>query len=97
MHSVHLVIQGRVQGVGFRYYVMRRAQALGLRGWVRNVWNGDVEIEAEGDRPALEQLAELVQSGPTSSHVDAVAATWSERPARYERFSTRPNAHPLES
>ena len=94
MHRVHLVIQGRVQGVGFRYYVMRRAQLLGLHGWVRNLSNGDVEIEAEGDHEALEKLHELVKSGPTSAHVSAVHARADEGPPRFTAFETRSDAHP---
>ena len=94
MHGVHLVIQGRVQGVGFRYYVMRRAQALGLTGWVRNTWSGDVEVEVEGDHASLEQLVDLVGHGPTSARVDSVRAEWHENPRGYDRFWVRPNTHP---
>jgi hypothetical protein len=48
MHRLHAVVHGRVQGVGFRYFVMREARALGLSGWVRNQADGSVEVEAEG-------------------------------------------------
>ena len=90
MHRVHLVIQGRVQGVGFRYFVLRRAEILGLTGWVRNLPNGDVEAEAEGPREALQGLIERVREGPPAARVDRVSEQWSEGPRRHDRFSTGP-------
>lgn len=88
MHRVHLVIQGRVQGVGFRYFVMRRAQELDLTGWVRNLANGDVEAEAEGPRESLDRLVERVREGPAAARVDRVHEQWSEGPRRHDRFLT---------
>jgi len=93
MHRVHLVIQGRVQGVGFRYFTLRRAQALGLTGWVHNLANGDVEVEAEGEREQLEKLVELLRTGPSNARVEGVTQEWSEGPKRHDRFST--GASPL--
>ena len=88
MHRVHLVIQGRVQGVGFRYFVLRRAEALGLTGWVQNLANGDVEAEVEGPEDALRSLIERVREGPPAAHVERVSEQWSEGPRRHDRFST---------
>lgn len=92
MHRVHLVIHGRVQGVGFRYFVLRRAQHLELNGWVRNCSSGDVEIEAEGTRAALEHFAAEVGRGPSASVVESVDAAWSEGAARHTRFLIRSDA-----
>ena len=78
MPRIHLRVRGRVQGVGFRYFVLRRAQALGLAGWVRNRSDGSVEIEAEGDRVAVEALAAEVRRGPPGAHVAEVERA--ERP-----------------
>ncbi|TMG57453.1 MAG: acylphosphatase, partial [Chloroflexi bacterium] len=56
VERLHAVVRGDVQGVGFRYYVQRKARQLGLPGWVRNNDDGSVELVAEGERDALEQL-----------------------------------------
>jgi acylphosphatase len=67
------IVRGRVQGVGFRYFVLRRAEALGLRGWVRNLPDGrQVEIEAEGAEEAVESLLAAVRQGPLGARVDEV-------------------------
>jgi acylphosphatase len=69
---VHFLIRGRVQGVGFRWFVHREAAELGLRGWVRNTDAGDVEVVAAGDAEALQELREELQKGSRGSRVDAV-------------------------
>jgi acylphosphatase len=86
MPRAHLVIRGRVQGVGFRWYVQRSARALGLTGEVRNRRDGAVEVEAEGDREALRQLVELSREGPPASVVEAVEERWSDEPPRFGDF-----------
>jgi len=63
--------------VGFRYFLMREAHALGLRGWVRNRDNGTVEFVAEGPRPDLERLLEAARRGPSHARVSEVRADWS--------------------
>ena len=67
-------VQGRVQGVGFRWFVREAARALELRGWVRNEENGDVVLEAAGAPDALERLGAAVRQGPPSSQVTALTA-----------------------
>jgi len=69
-------VGGRVQGVGFRWFVRREAQALGLSGWVHNEPDGTVSLEAEGSRPDVEDLAQRVRSGPPGSRVDAFDMRW---------------------
>src|SRR2546421_8024107 len=64
MERLHAVVRGDVQGVGFRYFVQRKADQLGVRGWVRNNDDGTVEVVAEGERAALEQLASALEGGP---------------------------------
>jgi len=92
MHRVHLVIQGRVQGVGFRYFVLRRAQALGLHGWVRNRADGAVETEAEGGRPALDDFVDAMRQGPPAARVIHVDVAWSESAPLHSRFAIRSDA-----
>ena len=73
---LHTVISGRVQGVGFRWFVIQQARPLNLNGWVKNLYNGDVEVMAEGPKPDLEFLLEKLRKGPTWSHVDHVDVEW---------------------
>jgi acylphosphatase len=77
MERLHAVVHGDVQGVGFRYFVQRRAHQLGLQGWVRNNDDGTVELVAEGGRDQLEQLKRALQEGPRMARVDRVETQWS--------------------
>lgn len=76
IEELYAVIDGRVQGVGFRYFVVEQAQSLALRGYVRNDSSGDVEVVAQGTRSALEQLLVLLRRGPEAAQVHEVQATW---------------------
>lgn len=67
---LHFLIQGRVQGVGFRWYVHREACELDLRGWVRNTEDGDVEVVASGTVEDLAELRGSLRKGPRGSRVD---------------------------
>ncbi|MEW6758762.1 MAG: acylphosphatase [Acidobacteriota bacterium] len=67
-------ITGRVQGVGFRYFVARRAQILGVHGWARNLSDGSVEVQGRGTPDALAALERALAEGPPHSRVDRVIA-----------------------
>jgi acylphosphatase len=69
---LHLVVRGRVQGVGFRWFAKEEAASLGVTGWARNVEDGSVEIEAEGDPEAVEAFVERIRSGPPAARVESV-------------------------
>jgi acylphosphatase len=69
------LVSGRVQGVGFRWFVRRAASVEGLHGWVRNLPDGRVEIRAEGDAETLERFERQVRVGPPGAHVDEVDTT----------------------
>jgi len=69
---LHFLIRGRVQGVGFRWFVHREAAELGLRGWVRNTDSGEVECVAAGEPELLAELRTAVHKGSRGSRVDAV-------------------------
>lgn len=89
MKAVHLKISGLVQGVGFRYFVVRKANSLGLVGFVKNMYEGDVEILAEGDEGMLQQLIEEVKVGPISSDVRDVKVEWMEATGEFSGFDVR--------
>lgn len=69
---LHFLIRGRVQGVGFRWFVHREASELDLKGWVRNTEDGDVEVVASGEPDNLDDLRTSLQKGPRGSRVDRV-------------------------
>jgi acylphosphatase len=69
---LHFLIQGRVQGVGFRWYVQREATELELRGWVRNTEDGDVEVMAAGEPRDLSELRASLRRGPRGARVDRI-------------------------
>ena len=66
------VVRGRVQGVGFRFFVEREAHMLGVAGWVRNNFDGTVEVLAMGSREQLMGLGSRLREGPRAARVDAV-------------------------
>jgi acylphosphatase len=69
-------VEGLVQGVGYRWYAARRAEALGLKGFVKNLYDGTVEVEAEGDRSMLEELIQQLKVGPRSARVTNLKIEW---------------------
>ena len=90
MRRLHAVVRGRVQMVGFRYFVMEEAHALGLSGWVRNGDDGaTVEVVAEGPAEELQRLEETLRTGPRGARVEALDATWSDTLDGYDRFEVR--------
>jgi acylphosphatase len=86
MERLHAVVRGDVQGVGFRYFVQRTAQRLGLRGWVRNNDDGSVEVVAEGERGPLEELSRALKEGPRAARVDRVETRWSTATGTFRGF-----------
>ena len=69
---LHVLVRGRVQGVGFRWHVREIARRLGLRGWVRNCPDGAVEIAAEGSDESIQRLQEELRKGPPGAVVSSV-------------------------
>jgi acylphosphatase len=86
-------IIGRVQGVGFRYFVLREAMELGLEGWVANTADGSVRCVAEGPRARLDTLLELLREGPPSAIVERVSEAWMPATGTVGPFSVRSGGH----
>jgi acylphosphatase len=86
---VHILVQGLVQGVGFRWFVARNAGQLGLRGFVRNRAEGTVEVEAEGERGLIEELIAQVKVGPRSAQVRDLHIEWQQPQNETKVFEIR--------
>lgn len=86
---LHAFVAGIVQGVGFRAYVVDCAARLSLVGWVRNTWQGEVEVVAEGPRTRLESLLELLRKGPPAAYVEHVRQEWEAPTGEFRRFQVR--------
>jgi acylphosphatase len=82
---------GRVQGVGFRYFVHERARRLGLVGFVLNLRNGGVRAYAEGTRDALDSFLGELRRGPAGCLIREAQAEWRTANGQYERFSIEPS------
>jgi acylphosphatase len=86
---LHVLVEGRVQGVGFRYFVLIKGQELNLTGWVRNLWDGRVEVTAEGPKPVLDNLLEVLKEGPRSAEVSDLIIDWLPATNEFKQFEVR--------
>jgi acylphosphatase len=84
-----LLISGRVQGVGFRYFVEDRALAEGVHGWVRNLADGRVEVLIEGDRESVDRVESAARRGPPAARVDDVVTEIAAPSGRATGFRVR--------
>ena len=89
LRRVRARVEGRVQGVGFRYFVARKAEEMGVNGWVRNRFDGSVELEAEAAATVLQQFVQAVRKGPRGSFVSDLDLEWAEFEGRYNSFKIR--------
>ncbi len=83
---LHATIAGHVQGVYYRAFVQEQASMLHLTGWVRNRWNGVVEVTAEGPRSSLEQLLAALRQGPPTAVVEDVCDEWEAATGEFGSF-----------
>jgi acylphosphatase len=90
--AVRLLIEGRVQGVGFRWWTVGEARRLGLSGWVRNLRDGRVEILAIGEPAAIEQLQDACAQGPPGARVTCIDHHHNSEDDGSHRFEERPTA-----
>jgi acylphosphatase len=86
-------VHGRVQGVGFRFLVVRRAMDLELTGWVANAADGSLRCVAEGPRQALEALLGTLEVGPAGAIIDRVTTAWGPPTGEFRSFEIRSGAH----
>ena len=86
---LNAIVFGRVQGVGFRFFVLQQAVAMGLAGWVRNTFEGMVEVVAEGDSASLEELLAALREGPDAAYVRDVKFHYSPATGEFRDFDIR--------
>ena len=86
MKRLHLVFKGRVQGVGFRFTAERIALELGVKGWVRNLPNGDVEIVMEGSEPEINETLERIQQSALGKHIKKCDKNWQDYRKEFTEF-----------
>lgn len=84
----HLIVRGRVQGVGYRNYIQYKAGLLNIKGWVRNRLDGSVEAVVHGSPEAVAEIIDCAKRGPRAAEVTAV--TVSDAEGRHEQFVVRP-------
>lgn len=84
-----IIVQGLVQGVGYRFFAVEYARRFNIRGYAKNLSNGNVEIVAEGDESAIKGFVEQLKIGPPSSHVSAVDVTWNDSEFGFSDFDIR--------
>jgi acylphosphatase len=89
LERLHAFVHGRVQGVGFRAFVLHEASALDLNGWCRNVGWNQVEVVAEGSKANLEGLLAELRRGPSMSAVEKVISEWTQGTGEFTQFRVR--------
>ncbi len=88
--AVHARIYGRVQGVGFRFFVQAQARRLGVRGWVRNEYDGSVEVSCEGSAAGVDRFLKQLKKGPPGARVDRVEASPMQYQGLFRGFTIEP-------
>ena len=86
---VKVTVKGFVQGVGYRFFAVRQANNLGVKGYVKNLLNGDVEAVAECERETIEKFIESLKRGPSFSKVVDVEIEWEDYKGEFKGFDIR--------
>ena len=86
MSYLKAIVKGRVQGVGFRYFVYDLARQYGLKGTVRNLYSGAVEVQADGNDEVLSTFLDALRAGPRMSQIDDVDTEWSKEEKGFRDF-----------
>jgi len=83
---IHAIIKGRVQGVFFRTFVKNLAESIGATGWIKNNPDGTVELVAEGEKTALQELLNKCKQGPALARVDVIESKWKKPTGEFKKF-----------
>jgi acylphosphatase len=89
MKRVRILIEGRMQGINFRYHTQQQAQKLGLAGFVRNLSDGRIEIDAQGDDASVEEMLTWCQEGPQSAQLKSILFRYDEPNEHVSDFIVR--------
>ena len=84
--GAHLLISGVVQGVGYRYFALHKASTYGLKGYAKNLYDGRVEVLAEGEKGLVEEFIKDLRHGPISSYVSDIRIEWTVPTYKFEGF-----------
>lgn len=87
--SAEILIEGHVQGIGYRDFVQRRASRLGLTGYVMNLQDGRVRVRAEGAQESVEELVRELEKGPPLARIEKVSVIWLPLTGRFSSFGIR--------
>ena len=87
--AAEILVEGRVQGVGYRVFAQRRAQGRGLTGYAVNLHDGRVKVRVEGDRPRIDEYVRDLEGGPPLARIDRVTVTTLPYTGQYRDFSVR--------
>jgi acylphosphatase len=89
MKRAEIIVNGLVQGVGFRYFVVRRAEELGLTGYTKNLFSGEVYTVVEGERAMIEEFYKKIKIGPSHADIKNASIKWSDSKNEFTRFEVR--------
>ena len=89
MVRAHLIVSGTVQGVFFRHYTCQRAAELGIKGWVKNRMDGNIEAVLEGEAEKVEEIVKWCHQGPPEAVVTEVRVVWEDYKNEFSQFSTK--------
>ena len=84
--GAHIIVSGRVQGVAYRYYAREVAEQLGIKGWIKNLINGDVELIVEGFQQTVEKMIEWCKEGPRLAIVENIEVDWLPYSGEFNQF-----------
>ncbi len=89
LKRAEIIVKGLVQGVGFRYFVLRNAIKLDLTGYVQNLYSGEVLTVVEGEYAFIEELFKLIKTGPSHAQVNSYKIVWNEYKKEFKRFEVK--------
>ena len=89
LRRAKIIASGLVQGVGYRYFVLRHADNLNLKGYTQNLYTGEVLVEVEGEIGLINELIRQLKIGPMKSHVTNCLVEWPEHKNEFKRFEVR--------